>query len=141
MTVGDNLPDPALWIGNIPPVAGDYMNMKMEDCLSCRLAYIGPDIVSIGAVFFLQVFFYFKNQADYGRMFFRGCVKVSFNVAPGDDQGVAFVDRTAVIKGQGQVVFGNNFEVVTAAEYTFAHLTVPSQILIRQVCQDPANLA
>jgi hypothetical protein len=51
--IWNNLAHPAPGVGNVPPVAGDDMNVKVKYSLTGRFSYVGPDVVAIGAKIFL----------------------------------------------------------------------------------------
>ena len=51
--IWNNLAYPAPGVGNVTPIAGDDMNMKVKYSLTGRFSYVGPDVVAIGAKIFL----------------------------------------------------------------------------------------
>ena len=65
------MPHPALGVLNIPFVAGNDVDMDMENTLSGRWPHINADIVAIRAKLFIYEFFFLCNEVHAGVDLFR----------------------------------------------------------------------
>ena len=67
-----HMPHPTLGVLNIPLVAGNDMNVDMEDTLSSRWPYVNANIITIGIKLLINDFFLIINKAHASGYFFRG---------------------------------------------------------------------
>ena len=65
------MPHAPLGIFNVPFVAGDDVNMDMENALPGRWSDIDADIVAIRIEFLVNEFFFLFDEAHTGSHFFR----------------------------------------------------------------------
>ena len=90
------MPHSPLGILNVPFVAGDDVNMGMEDTLPGRRSHINADIVAIRIKFLINVFFFLFNEAHAGSHFFRCQVEKASDMPTWDDHGVPRARRVGV---------------------------------------------
>ncbi len=90
------MPHSPLWILNVPFVAGDDVNMDMEDTLPGRRSDIDTDIVAIRIEFLVNEFFLLFNEAHTGGHLFRRQVEKAGDMPTWDDQGVPRTRRVGV---------------------------------------------
>ena len=105
-----------LWILNVPFVAGDDVNMDMEDALPGRRSDIDADIVAVRIEFFVNEFFLLFNEAHTGSHFFRRQVEKTGDMPTRDNQCVS---RTRWVG-------------VTGAESVFMLYRYPTRIFAEQ---------
>lgn len=91
-----HMPHPALGFFNIPFVAGDDMNVDMEDALSGRRAHIDADVVAIRFERIIKMFFFLFDEMHAGRDFFRCQVEETGDMPTRDDQCVPRTHRVGV---------------------------------------------
>jgi len=60
-----NTPDSTLCIRDIPGITGDHMAMRVHYPLTCRSAYVEPDIVTIRMMRFFQEIFALHNEINH----------------------------------------------------------------------------
>jgi hypothetical protein len=106
---GNNFSHPTPGVSDIAAVARNNVDMKVKYSLAGKMAYISPDVVSIGVMLFLKQFFNFKNQLIHGSVFFLGSIEKSLYMSLRYNQGMAFADRAGIVKSQGKVIFSNYF--------------------------------
>ena len=82
------MPHAPLGILNVPFVAGDDVNMDMENALPGRWSDIDADIVAIRIEFLVNEFFFLFNEAHTGSHFFRRQVEKTGDMPTRDDHGV-----------------------------------------------------
>jgi len=90
------MPHSPLWILNVPFVAGDDVNMDMEDALPGRRPHIDADIVAIRIKLLINVFFFLFDEAHAGSHFFRRQVEKAGDMPTRDDHGVPRTRRVGV---------------------------------------------
>ena len=94
------MPHPSLGIFNVPFVAGDQVNMDMEDTLSGRRSDIDADIVAIRAELRVNARFFLLDDGHAGSHLFRRQVENAGDMPTRDHQGVS---RTCRIRVAGSV--------------------------------------
>ena len=82
------MPHPSLGILNVPFVAGNDVNMDMEDTLPGSGSHIDADVVAIRIKLLVNVFFCLFNESHAGSDFFRRQVEKAGDMPTRDDQGV-----------------------------------------------------
>lgn len=92
----EHMPHATLWFFNIPFVAGDDVNMDMEDALPGCRAYIDADVVAIRFEGFIKMFLFLFNEVHAGRDFFRCQVEETGDMPTRDDQCVPRAHRVGV---------------------------------------------
>jgi hypothetical protein len=110
------MPHAPLRIFNVPFVAGDDVNMDMQNALSGRWSDIDADIVAIRIELLVDEFFFLFNEVHAGRHFFRHQVEKAGDMSTGDDQGVP----------------GTCWVGVTGAESKFMLYRYPTRIFAKQ---------
>ncbi len=90
------MPHPTLGILNVPFVAGDDVNMDMEDTLPGRRSDINADIVAIRIKPLVNAFFFLFNEVHAGSHFFRCQVEKANDMPTWDDQDVPRTRRVGV---------------------------------------------
>ena len=90
------MPHAPLWILNVPFVAGDDVNMDMEDALPGRWSDIDADIVAIRIKLLVNAFFFLFDEAHTGSHFFRRQVEKAGYMPTWDDQSVPLTRRVGV---------------------------------------------
>ena len=90
------MPHASLWVFNVPFVAGDDVNMDMEDALPGRWSNIDADIVAIRTEFLVNYLFFLFNEAHTGSHFFRRQVEKAGDMPTRDDHGVPPTRRVGV---------------------------------------------
>ena len=90
------MPHPSLGILNVPFVAGDDVNVDMEDTLPGRRSHINADIVAVRIELLVNVFFFLFNEPHAGCHFFRCQVEKAGDMPTRDDQGVSRTRRVGV---------------------------------------------
>ena len=92
------MPHAPLGIFNVPFVAGDDVNMDMENALPGRGSDIDADIVAIRIEFLVNEFFFLFNEAHAGSHFFRRQVEKAGYMPTWDDHGVPRTRRVGVTR-------------------------------------------
>lgn len=92
----DHVPHASLGILDVPFVAGDDVDMNMEDALPGRRSHINADIVPIRIELLIEVFFFFFDEPHAGSHFFRCQVEKAGDMPARDDQGVSRTRRVGV---------------------------------------------
>lgn len=82
------MPHAPLWVLNVSFVAGDDVDMDMENALPRRLSDIDADIVAIRIEFLVNEFFFLFNEIHTGSHFFRRQVEKTGYMPTRDDYGV-----------------------------------------------------
>jgi len=90
------MPHAPLGILNVPFIAGDDVNMDMEDALPGRWSDIDANIVAIRIEFLVNEFFFLFNEAHTGSHFFRRQVEKAGYMPTRDDHGVPRTRRVGV---------------------------------------------
>lgn len=96
------MPHPSLGILNVSFVAGDDVNMDMENALPGRRPHIDADIVAIRIEFLINASFFLLDQAHTGSHFFRGQVEKAGDMPPRNDQGVSRTRRVGVTRTESK---------------------------------------
>ena len=65
------MPHAPLGIFNVPFVAGDDVNMDMQNALPGRRSHIDADVVTIRSKFIVNEFFFLFDEVHAGSDFFR----------------------------------------------------------------------
>ena len=94
--IWDHMSHSPLGILHVPFVAGDDVNMDMEDTLPGRRSYINADIVAIRTELLINVFFFLFNETHAGSHFFRCQVEKAGDMPTRDDHGVPRTRRVGV---------------------------------------------
>jgi len=81
----------------------------MEDGLAGRLANIDADVVAVGAKLLIYNGFHLLYCLIYLGRFLVCQVKVTGDMAPGDDERVAGVDGESIEEGDAKRAFVNQF--------------------------------
>ena len=92
----NHMPHSPLGILNVAFVAGDDVNMDMEDALSGRRSDIDADIVAIRLEFLVQSHALLGDQPHAGIDLFRRQVEKAGDMPTWDDQGVPRTHRVGV---------------------------------------------
>ena len=90
------MPHTPLGILNVPFVAGDDVDMDMEDTLAGRLAHVNTDIVAIRIKLFINELSFLFNEVHADGHFFRRQVEKAGDMPTRDDQGVPRTRRVGV---------------------------------------------
>jgi hypothetical protein len=80
-----HMPHAPLGIFNVPFVAGDEVNMDMENALPSRGSDIDSDVVAIRMKYLVKAFLFLFNEAHTGRHFFRRQVEKTGYMPTWDD--------------------------------------------------------
>lgn len=96
------MPHAPLWLLNVPFVAGNNVNMHMEDALPGRQPHIDADVVAIRTELLVDEFFFLLNEVHAGSDFFRCQLEKTGNMPPRDDQRVSRARRVGVACTEGQ---------------------------------------
>ena len=94
------MPHAPLGIFNVPFVAGDDVNMDMENALPGRWSNIDTDVVAIRIEFLVNEFFFLLDEAHTGSHFFRRQVEKAGDVPTRDDQGVSRTRRVGITRAE-----------------------------------------
>lgn len=100
-----NMPHAPLGVLDITLVAGNDVNMGMQDTLAGRWPYIDADIIAIRPEFLVQKLTLLGNQGHAGVDFFGRQVKKAGDMALRDDQGMPRAHREAVTGTVGKLRF------------------------------------
>ena len=87
---------PPLGVLNVPFVAGEDVNMDMEDTLPGRWSDIDADIVPIRIEFLVNEFFFLFDEIHAGGHFFWCQVEKTGYMPTRDDDGVPWACRIRV---------------------------------------------
>ena len=87
------MPHAPLGILNVPFVAGDDVNMDMENALPGRWSDIDADVVAIRIELPVDEYFFLFDEAHTGSHFFRRQVEKTGDMPTWDDHGVARTRR------------------------------------------------
>ena len=90
------MPHASLRILHITGIAGNDVNMDMENTLSGRCSYIDTDIVTIGLKFLIEKFFLLAYQIHTGLNLFRRQLEKAGHVAARYYQRMSRANRKAV---------------------------------------------
>ena len=90
------MPHAPLGIFNVPFVAGDDVNMDMQNALSGRWSDVDADVVAIRIEFLIDEFSFLLNEAHAGSHFFRRQVEKTGYMPTRDDQSVPGTRRIGV---------------------------------------------
>lgn len=85
----DYMPYSSLGILNVPFVAGDDVDMHMEDALSGRRSHVDADVVTVRMERFIQQFLFLLDESHAGRDFFRRQLEEAGDMPARDDQCVS----------------------------------------------------
>src|SRR5512135_2054569 len=85
-----------LGIFNVPFVAGDDVNMDMENALPGRWSDIDADIVAVWMKLLVKTFLFFFDEAHASGHFFRRQVKEAGDMPTWDNQGMPRTRRVGV---------------------------------------------
>jgi hypothetical protein len=97
------------------------MKMQMKDSLTGGGTYVDADVIAVGSKLRMQPLPHFKNQFVDGGKFSESSLKKVGDVPFGYDEGMASVNRAAVIKGFSQAVLREDFGCPFLAEDTVFH--------------------
>ena len=92
------MPHPSLWILDIPLVAGNDVNMDMENTLSGRRSHINADIVTIRLEFLVQSHALLSDQLHTGIDLFGRQVEKAGYMATRDDQCMPRAHRVGITR-------------------------------------------
>ena len=99
-----HMPHPSLGILNVPFVAGNDVNMDMEDTLPGRGSHIDADVVAIRIKLLVKVCFFLFDKGHAGSHFFRRQIEKAGDMPTRDDQGVPRTRRIGVTSTVGKFV-------------------------------------
>jgi hypothetical protein len=98
------MPHPPLGILNVPLVAGDDMNMNVEDTLPGRRPHIDADIVAIRIKLLVDACLFLANEDHAGSHFFRCQVENTDDMPTRDDQGMSRACRIRIAGAVGKIM-------------------------------------
>ncbi len=98
------MPHPSLGILYVPFVAGDDVNMDMENTLPGRGPHIDADIVAVRTELRVNARFFLLNDSHAGGHFFRRQVENAGDMATRDDQGVSRARRIRVASAVDKIM-------------------------------------
>lgn len=98
------MPHTALGIFNITLIAGNDVNMDMEDTLSSRWTYVHTDVVPVGLEFFVQQLSLLVYQRHAGVDLFGSQLKKDGNMATRDDHRMTRAHRVRITRAVRQLV-------------------------------------
>ena len=81
----NHMPHPSLGILNVPLVAGNEVNMDMEDALPGCGPHIDTDVVAIRLELLVDAFFFLFDESHAGSHFFRCQVEKTGDMPARDD--------------------------------------------------------
>ena len=96
------MPHSPLGILYVPFVAGDDVNMDMEDTLPRRSPYIHANIVAIRTELRVNARFFLLDEGHAGSHFFRRQVEKAGYMPTRDDQGVPRARRVGVTRTESK---------------------------------------
>ena len=96
------MPHAPLGIFNVPFVAGDDVNMDMENALPGSWPDVDADVVAIRIEFLVNEFFFLFDEARAGSHFFRRQVEKAGYMPTRDDQGVPRTRRVGVTRTESK---------------------------------------
>ena len=92
----NHMPHSPLGIFNVPFVAGNEVNMDMENTLPGRRSNINADIVAIRIKLIINKLFFLLNEVHAGSHFFRRQVEKAGDMPTRDNQGVPGTRRIGI---------------------------------------------
>lgn len=98
------MPYTALGIFNITLIAGNDVNMDMEDTLSSRRTDVNTDVVAVGFEFFVQQLSLLVYQRHAGVDLFGSQLKKAGNMATRDDHRMTRAHRVRIARAVRQLV-------------------------------------
>ena len=111
---GNHMPYPTLGILNIPLVAGNDMNMHVENTLPGWLSYVDTDIVAIRIKFCIEKLLFLFNKVHAGSHFFRRQIEKAGHMPTWNDHGMPRTRRIGVTSTVSKVITqGHPFCVCT----------------------------
>ncbi len=115
---GDDVPDAASGIADVAPVAGDDVDVEVEDGLAGGLADVDADGEAVGAVRGLDGGPRAVDAGEEGEPLGLGRLEPRCHVATGHDEGVAGGDREGVPEAPNSVRLEDQPPGVRGAEGT-----------------------
>ena len=103
--VGDHSSDTAPWVRHIPVIAGDEVQMDMEDGLAGGSACIDPDVESIRLVTLPDDILCLIQEFHTRELEIRSQFKIIRHMLFWDHQDVTRIDRKGIKEGNGMFVF------------------------------------
>lgn len=108
------MPYAALWILDITLVAGNDVNMDMEDTLAGRRPNVYADIIAVGFELIVQQAALLGYQLHAGLDLFGRQVEKTGDMSTRDDQGMTRAHRVAVTRAVREFgIQGHPFRVCT----------------------------
>jgi hypothetical protein len=92
-------------IEDVPPVAGDDVDVEVEDGLARGFADVHADVEAVGVVAVVEEVPRPVDSGDDGCLLLLAGVEPGRDVPSGDDEEMAFADREGVPEGPRQAVF------------------------------------
>ncbi len=96
------MPHAALWVFNVPFVAGDDVYMHMQDALPGCRSDIDADVVAVRTEFLIYEFLFFLNEVHAGSHFFRCQLEEAGDMPARDDQRVSRTRWVGVTRAESK---------------------------------------